>query len=76
MADTTGLPWSNVPAGASDGGTGLDLTYVALNFADFDGGASCGSCIWFRGTGEAVGHLVLTSCLAQIVVLNIFCAPG
>jgi hypothetical protein len=27
-------------------------TYVALNHVDLAGGTACGSCIWFRGTGE------------------------
>ncbi len=52
FADTTGLPWSTPPAGASDGGTGLPTTFIALNNPQFDGSASCGTCVWFRGTGE------------------------
>lgn len=53
FADTTGLPWSTAPAGASEGGTGLPTTFIALNNPQFDGSASCGTCVWFRGTGES-----------------------
>lgn len=55
MANTDGLPWSTVPQGASDGGTGMAKTYVALNHVDLAGGTACGSCIWFRGTGPGIG---------------------
>lgn len=55
MANTAGLPWSTVPPGASDGGTGMAKTYVALNHVDLAGGTACGSCIWFRGTGPGIG---------------------
>lgn len=54
-ADTAGLPWSTAPGDASDGGTGLDVTYIALNQEDLNGGAACGSCLWFRGTGPGIG---------------------
>jgi hypothetical protein len=54
FADTTGLPWSSPPAGASDGGTGYPMTFIAMNAPQFALTASCGTCVWFRGTGECV----------------------
>ena len=53
LANTDSLPWSTPPSGASDGGTGLPITYIAMNNVDFAGSEACGACIWFRGTGAA-----------------------
>jgi hypothetical protein len=61
FADTTGLPWSSAPAGSSDGGTGLATTFIALNAPQFELTASCGTCIWFRGTGGLLWRTVLKS---------------
>lgn len=57
-AKSTGLPWATVPAGASDGGTGLDITYIAMNAPQWAGSVSCGSCLWFRGTGACCDLLL------------------
>lgn len=51
-AGRAGLPWSTAPDDASTGGTGMDVTYIALNKEDLNGGKACGSCLWFRGTGK------------------------
>lgn len=55
MADTTGLPFGTAPDSASDGGTGSKITFIALNDAQFDDSKACGTCLWFRGTGDGVG---------------------
>lgn len=50
------------------------MTFVAMNLADFAGGTSCGSCIWFRGTGEAALQLRAASC-ATLLVSNVGVFP-
>jgi hypothetical protein len=65
FADTTGLPWSSPPKGASDGGTGYPMTFIAMNAPQFALTASCGTCVWFRGTGGCMschGKLVWICC--------------
>ena len=50
FANSNSLPWSS----------GTDMT-VALNDAQWAGGAGCGLCVRFRGTGAGIGTTPLST---------------